>query len=542
MKAKRKMEAYMNFIPHNNRYPGGRNPVFASGGMVCTSQPQAAQAGLEILKKGGNAVDAAIATAAALTVTEPTSNGIGGDAFALVWKDGRIHGLNSSGPAPELLSLSALKNRSAISRYGWEAVTVPGVPAAWAALSGKFGKLEFASLIEPAIKLARDGFSVSPTVAFYWKKAFARYSEVLKEEQFRHWFETFAPGMSTPAAGQLWSNSAQAASLEAIAASFAMDFYNGRLADTIDSFSKETGGYLRKTDLEKFRAEWVEPVSVRYRDYDVWEIPPNGHGMVALQALGMLAGDDMGGMDADSLHLQIEAIKLGFADAHAYIAEPGYMPWDTATLLDEKYLAGRRSLIGKNADIYRAGKPQAGGTVYLATADASGCMVSYIQSNYMGFGSGLVVPGTGIALHNRGHNFSIAEGHPNCLMPGKRPYHTIIPGFLTRDDKPVGPFGVMGGFMQPQGHLQTLIHSIDEGCHPQEALDAPRFMWEKDRTVHVEKEYGQEIISELRARGHEIIISEDQGLFGRGQIIWRDKNGVLCGGTEKRCDGTIASF
>lgn len=533
----------MHFDPQSHRYPSARNVVYARGGMVCASQPLAAQAGLKAIARGGNAVDAALACAISLTVTEPTSNGIGGDAFALVWDGSKLHGLNASGPAPALLSKGALKKPDAINPYGWEAVTVPGAVAGWASLSDRFGALPFGSLFEDALRLASDGYPVSPTCAYYWKKAHDRYRELLTANEFKHWFSTFAPGGHAPQAGALWRSEGHALTLQAIAESRADSFYRGKLADAIDAFSKATGGYLRGQDLAAFKPEWVEPISVRYRGHDVWEIPPNGQGMVALSALGMLANDALADMDfADAEHLRIEALKLAFADAQAYISEPSTMPYRADELLSPKYLATRRALIGKHAMLRNAGSPERGGTVYLASADASGMMVSYIQSNYMGFGSGLVVPGTGIALHNRGHNFSTQEGHPNMLEPGKRPYHTIVPGFLSKDGQAVGPFGVMGGFMQPQGHVQVLSRCLDEGANPQEALDAPRFQWMRENTVHVEENYNPAVIERLRDRGHRVIISKETGSFGRGQIIWRDANGTLCGATEKRTDGTVAAL
>ncbi len=533
----------MEFDPHSHRFPSARNVVYARGGMVCASQPLAAQAGLDMLKRGGNAVDAAVATAAALTAAEPTSNGIGGDAFALVWIDGVLHGLNASGPAPAALSLSSLKDPRAVAAVGWEPVTVPGAPSAWAALSRRFGKLPFGDLLDGAIRLASDGYPVSPTCAWYWGKAFARNREILTDPLFSGWFELFAPGGTPPAAGSTWKSPAHASTLESIARSGAESFYRGELASAIDSFSRSTGGFLRLADLEAFKPEWVEPLSVRYRGHDVWELPPNGQGMVALAVLGMLAGDDFGDLDeAGRAHLQIEALKLAFADASVYLADPASMMVDARSLLDPGYLASRRAEIGDRAMIRRAGSPERGGTVYLATADKDGCMVSFIQSNYMGFGSGLSVPGTGIALHNRGHNFSTLPGHPNALAPGKRPYHTIVPGFLTRDGQAIGPFGVMGGFMQPQGHVQVLSRCLDSLCNPQEALDAPRFQWTEGNRLQLEAGWDPLAAAALEARGHEVTVPPDSGGFGRGQVIWRTQDGTLCGATEKRTDGTVAAF
>ncbi|MBP7264685.1 MAG: gamma-glutamyltransferase family protein [Spirochaetia bacterium] len=535
----------MNFNPDSREYPSARSVVYARNGMVCTGQPLAAQAGLDVLKRGGNAVDAAVATAAALTVLEPTANGIGGDAFALVWKDGRLYGLNASGPAPKALSLAALARQDPplIAKHGWEPVTVPGAPSAWFALSRRFGALPFADLLEAAVRYARDGYPVSPVCARYWGKAHAAYSVALKDDMFREWFRVFAPAGHAPRAGSLWSSPEHAATLAELADTACESFYRGRVAGVIDAHSRATGGFLRASDLAAFQPEWVEPVGVDFMGHRVWEIPPNGQGLVALMALAMLDADNLAGLPPDqAAHLQIEALKLAFADAAAYVAEPGAMPFGADSLLDPGYLAERRSLIGQCALVPAAGSPDRGGTVYLATADANGCMVSYIQSNYMGFGSGIVVPGTGIALHNRGHNFSTRAGHPNMLEPGKRPYHTIIPGFLTKDDAAVGPFGVMGGFMQPQGHLQVLVHALKHGRNPQEALDAPRFQWTQGLAVQVEADYDSSLVEALLARGHDITVERDAGTFGRGQIIWRDGTGVLCGATEKRTDGCVAAF
>lgn len=532
----------MQYDVHSYRYPSKRTVVYAQHGMVCSSQPLAAQAGLNVLRKGGNAVDAAIATAAALTVVEPTSNGIGGDAFALVWHRGKLYGLNASGPAPDALSLDALADPTKIRAHEWESVTVPGVPAAWAALSDRFGVTNYKELFTDAIDYARNGFPVSPTTAHYWKRAYTLFAEKLTDPKFRQWFTVFAPKGDAPKAGEVWHSPGHAATLASIADSFSQSFYRGELAEMIEGFARKTGGFITKDDLARYAVEWVTPISVPYKGYDVWEIPPNGQGMVALAALGMLAEDTLAENNAATTHLQIEALKYAFSDARAYITERKHMPYTPEALVSPAYLRSRRALLTDEASLPMPGSPDRGGTVYLATADNEGTMVSYIQSNYMGFGSGLVVPGTGIALHNRGHNFSTEAGHPNCLAPGKKPYHTIIPGFLTRNNDAVGPFGVMGGFMQPQGHLQVLMNTIDFACNPQEALDAPRFQWTEGKKVMVEPEFPAPIVDDLKARGHEISVSAEAGLFGRGQIIWRNDDGVLCGGTEKRTDGTIAAY
>lgn len=524
-------------------YPSRRMSAFAKNGMVATSQPLAAQAGLAILKKGGNAIDAAIATAACLTVVEPTSNGIGGDAFALVWSKGQLFGLNASGPAPQLLNLDIVQKagHKEMPRFGWFPVTVPGVPSAWAELSSRFGKLPLTDVMAPAIQYAEDGYPVSPTVGRHWESAYQRYTHELKDGHFKYWFDTFAPQGRAPRIGELWRSPNHARTLQAIAETNAQSFYRGDLAEKIDYFSKASGGFLRIEDLAAFTPEWVDPISVNYHGYQVWEIPPNGHGLVALMALNILNGFDLDTKDhVDSYHKQIEALKLAFVDGKKYIADPRQMTVGVNDLLSTTYAEERRRHIGDMALLPEPGNPPKGGTVYLAAADGEGNMVSYIQSNYMGFGSGLVVPETGIGLHNRGNNFSLDPNHVNCLEPGKRPYHTIIPGFLTKNHQAVGPFGVMGGFMQPQGHVQVVTNSIDFHLNPQAALDAPRWQWINGKTIELEHAIPEHIAHALARKGHDVRWALDSSSFGRGQIIWRNPDGVLIGGTEPRADGHIA--
>jgi len=527
-------------------YQSQRMVTFAKKGMVATSQPLAAQAGLAMMQKGGNAVDAAIATAACLTVVEPTSNGIGGDAFALVWSKGKLHGLNSSGPAPLGISIEKLNKMGLkeIPPYGPIPVTVPGIPAAWAELSKRFGVLPFEKLLEPAIEYAESGYPISPVLGKHWEEAFRRYEKELDGEAFSQWCSVFAPEGKVPGIGEIWSSPDHAETLKKIAESTGEAFYRGSLAEKIDRFFRSKEGFLALRDLEAFKPEWVEPIHINYKGYDVWEIPPNGQGLVALMALNILKGIEPGPKDDEaSFHKQIEAIKLAFVDGKSHITEASKMTASVEDLLSEEYASERRSLIGEQVIEPRPGRPGSGGTVYLATADGEGNMVSFIQSNYMGFGSGLVVPGTGIALQNRGHNFSMDPGHPNALEPGKRTYHTIIPGFLTKDGKPIGPFGVMGGFMQPQGHVQVIVNTIDYNLNPQAALDAPRWQWTEGKTVFLEYGVPGHIVQALSRRGHDIRIAVSNKQFGRGQIIWREeKTGVLCGGTEKRTDGAVAAW
>ncbi|MBE3590318.1 MAG: gamma-glutamyltransferase family protein [Firmicutes bacterium] len=513
--------------------------------MVATSQPLAAQAGLSVLAAGGNAIDAAVATAAALTVLEPTSNGIGADAFALVWSGGRLYGLNASGPAPRRLSLEALRRDGLeeLPAYGWAPVTVPGAPAAWAELSRRFGRVGLERALAPAVEYAERGYPISPRVGAAWQRDFETYARLPERELFRAWFETFAPLGRAPRIGEVWRSPDHARTLQRIAETDAEDFYQGELAGRIDRTSREQGGYLRKEDLEAFRPEWVEPIHVHYRGYDVWELPPNGQGLVALMALQILSGFELHARETvETYHLQIEALKLAFADGLRYIADPRHMSVRVEDLLSPAYAEERRHQIGAAALDPAPGRPPAGGTVYLCTADAEGQMVSYIQSNYMGFGSGVVVPGTGIALQNRGHCFSLDPSHDNCLAPGKRPYHTIIPGFLTRDGEAVGPFGVMGGFMQPQGHLQVVSSLIDFHMNPQAALDAPRWQWVEGRVVEFEAGVPRHIVEGLARRGHAARWALGSGGFGRGQIIVRLEDGVLVGASEPRADGQVAAF
>ncbi|MDC3424418.1 gamma-glutamyltransferase [Aquibacillus sp. 3ASR75-11] len=527
-------------------YSSQRMTTVANKGMVATSQPLAAQAGLDILKKGGNAIDAAIATAATLTVVEPTSNGIGGDAFALVWTKGKLHGLNSSGPAPKTISIEKVKEKGheEIPMFGWTPVTVPGAPGAWAELSDRFGKLPLTDVLKPAIDYAENGYPVSPILGKFWKNAYKKYKEVFTGEEFKHWFETFAPKGRAPEIGEVWRSQDHADTLRSIAETKATSFYQGEIADKIADFSKKYDGFITKEDLASFQPEWVDPISVNYRGYDVWEIPPNGQGLVALMALNIVKGYTFDNRDTvDTFHKQMEAMKLAFADGQQFITDKKDMSHSVEALLSDSYAAQRRSNIGEEALTPEPGTPPKGGTVYLATADNEGNMVSFIQSNYMGFGSGIVVPGTGIALQNRGHNFSLDPHHDNALQAGKRTYHTIIPGFLTKDNKPVGPFGVMGGFMQPQGHLQVVMNTIDFHLNPQAALDAPRWQWMEGKKIMVEPEFPTHIAESLARKGHQIQVLLEKGAFGRGQIIWRDnENGTLYGGTEARTDGTIASY
>jgi gamma-glutamyltranspeptidase/glutathione hydrolase len=526
-------------------YPSRRTPLVAGNGVVATSHPLAAQAGLAMLQAGGTAVDAAVATAIALTVLEPTSNGIGSDAFAIVWDGERLHGLNGSGRAPAALTPEAVERAGyrEVPEFGWLSVTVPGAVAAWQDLHARFGKLPFAQLFAPAIAYAERGFPVAQVVARNWARRVAAERR-RGEPMYAGFMPTFAPGGAAPRAGDRFVSPGHARALRLLAERGAAAFYTGEIAQAIAGFARETGGPLSADDLAAHTSTWVEPISMRYRDHTVYELPPNGQGLAALIGLGILDGLNLGQMPRDSAaayHLQIEAMKLAFADAHRYIADPEHAEVPVRGLLDPGYLAARRALIGDTARMPEPGAPPRGGTVYLCAADGEGRMISMIQSNFSGFGSGVVIPGWGIALQNRGSAFTLEPGHPNRLEPGKRPYHTIIPAFLMRDGKPVGPFGVMGGHMQPQGHIQVAINTIDYGMNPQAALDAPRWRVDND-IVQIELETPHHVLDGLSARGHKLQLEADHGLFGRGQAIWRMGSGAYIAGSEARCDGCAVGW
>ena len=528
-------------------YASRRMPVVASRGVVATSEPLAAQAGLEMLRRGGNAIDAAVATAIALTVVEPTSNGIGSDAFALVWDGDRLHGLNASGRSPTALTLDHFRDRglTAVPTRGWLPVTVPGAPAAWRDLHARFGKLPFAALFEPAITYAEEGFPVGPVTAQGWGATARAWAEQLTGPEFQPWFATFAPDGEAPGPADVWRLPEHARTLRLIAESGAEDFYRGELAERIADFAAVTGGYLTRDDLAAHENSWVEPIRAEYRGYEVWELPPNGQGIAALTALAILEGFDLARYpreSPESYHLQIEAMKHGVRDALRYVPEPELPPVPAPALLAREYAAQRRRLIGERALEPAPGTPHRSGTVYLCAADGDGLMVSLIQSNYQGFGSGLVVPGTGIALQNRGSCFVLDPEHPDCAGPRKRPYHTIIPAFLTRGGEAVGPFGVMGGYMQPQGHLQMVVNQVDYGLNPQASLDAPRWQWTRGKEVAVEVDVPQHVLHGLWARGHQLAVRHSGGSFGKGQIIQRLPNGAYVAGSEPRADGCAVGF
>ncbi|MFG6441663.1 gamma-glutamyltransferase family protein [Roseateles sp. LKC17W] len=530
-------------------YPSQRSPLFARN-IVSTSHPLAAQAGLQVMRQGGNAVDAAIATAACMTLVEPCSNGLGSDAFCILWDGRQLHGLNASGPAPAAWTPDFFEGQVMPWR-GWGSVTVPGAVGGWVALSERFGRLPFADLMQPAIEIAERGFAVPPIVAGKWAMA-AALPELTGQPGFA---QAFLPHGRAPAVGELFRFAEAARGLRLIAETRGEAFYRGEIAQALARFARDTGGALTEADLAAYRAEWVTPLAKDFAGHTLHEIPPNGQGIAAQMALGLLAHCRVTDHAVDSpeaQHLMIEAMKLAFADVYRFVAEPGAMTVSPAQLLDDDYLAQRAKLIDPTrAQVFGAGNPVKGGTIYLTAADESGMMVSFIQSNYMGFGSGLVLPGYGVSLQNRGHCFTLEAGHPNQVAPGKRPFHTIIPAFLTAPTSPAAPaprggaappwggpavaptmeapavvpvmsFGVMGGNMQPQGHMQTLVRMLSYGQNPQAACDAPRWRFNEGQSINVEPHMPAATIQGLSDRGHQVgDIHDSYQDFGAGQFIWR---------------------
>jgi gamma-glutamyltranspeptidase / glutathione hydrolase len=541
-----------------------RSEVVARHGMVCTSVPAATQVGIEILKRGGSAVDAAIAANATLGLMEPVSNGIGGDLFAIVYsaKENKLYGINGSGRSPLGLSYEQMKaeldklNRQTIPPTGMLPISVPGTVDAWAELHKKFGKLKFGDDLAPAIHYAEEGFPVTELIAYYWA-----FGPRLYKGLPGAFFETYTldgKGL-TPAKGDIFKNPALANTLRLIGEKGRDAFYKGEIADRIDKFMWENGGFLRKIDLEKHTSTWVDPVSVDYRGYDIFELPPNSQGIATLQMLNILEAFDltkMGRNSPDTLHTMIEAKKIAWADRARYYADPAFSKIPMKTLLSKDYAAERRKLIDPNraAKTVAAGKIDTGDTIYMCTADDEGNMVSLIQSNYRGMGSGIVVPGLGFMFQDRGELFSMEPRHANVYAPGKRPFHTIIPGFVMKDGKPWEAFGVMGGDMQPQGHVQVLTNQIDFGLDVQEAGDASRWHHEGDNEptgekmengghVNLESGISNETQRELKKRGHDVRV--DVGGYGGYQAIkveWHDGARVYVGASESRKDGMAAGY
>lgn len=536
----------------SNPYPTVRIPLFARN-VVSTSHPLAAQAGLRMLLKGGTAVDAAIAAAAAITLVEPVSCGLGGDAFAIVWDGKSLHGLNSSGYAPQAWSVDYFKNKYGVDaqgiakapKRGVDAITIPGVVAGWAALHEKFGKLPFADLMEPAIEIAERGYAVPPVVAQKWAAA---VPELKDQPGFAH---AFMPNGRAPTVGERFQFKDAVNTLRRIGATRGRDLYEGETAEKIIAWIQQHGGVHTLDDLRSYQPEWVKPISKNYRGYTLHEIPPNGQGISALMALGILDQFDLQSLPVDSVasqHLQIEAMKLAMADLYRYVSDPRSMEVTPEQMLHPDYLASRAKLIDmKKATHFPAGLPSTGGTIYLTAADENGMMISFIQSNYMGFGSGVVVPGTGVSLQNRGVGFSMNPNSPNAVAGRKKPFHTIIPGFLTRaDGVPVMSFGVMGGDIQPQGHVQTVVRMLDYDQQPQAACCAPRWKLNRDFTLDVESTMRADTITGLSAMGHTLKTIEDPYMdFGSGQFIWRlseNREDGYVVASDSRRDGQAVGF
>ncbi len=536
-----------------------RSTVYGRHGMVCAAQPLAVQAGIEMLKAGGSAVDAAIAVNACLGLMEPTANGIGGDLFAIVWdpKTAKLHGLNACGRSPLALTADKVKPEAdgTIPLYSPFAWSVPGTVDGWAELHAKFGRLPLAQVLAPAIKYAEEGFPLSPVIASDWERGANRF------KGFPGFADVFMPGGRSPREGEIFRNPALARTLRAIAEKGGAAYYKGAIADEIVRYSQQHGGFFSKQDFATHRSEWVDPVSVSYRGYDVWELPPPGQGIAALQLLNLMETFDvkaMGRNSADFWHVFTEAKKIVFADRARYYADPDFAKVPVKELLSKAYARERAKLIdpARAATKDVPGDPAALNrpeTTYLCAADGDGMMVSLIQSNYTGFGSGYTIPSLGFCLQDRGNLFDLRPGKPNSLEPGKRPFHTIIPAFLTKDGKPLMAFGLMGGDMQPQGHAQVIVNLVDFGMNLQEAGDAIRFHHtgssEPTGTVmldggvlHIEDGLPEGVLAELRRRGHKME-PEPVGAYGGYQAIWRDPaTGVLSGATEKRKDGCAAGY
>lgn len=534
-----------------NPYNSARIPVFGSN-ICATSHPAAAQAGLQIMRSGGNAVDAALAASAVLCLVEGVSTALGGDAFAIVWDGKQLHGLDACGPAPAAWNVDYFKRRHGLDgdglarrpRRGWDSVTVPGAIAGWGALHDRLGKLPFLDVMAPAIELAERGFAMVPTVRARW---LGELDELRDQPGFA---QAHLPLGRVPEVGEIMTVPGAARTLRRIGECGARDFYEGELAERIAAFSRKGDGALTLSDLRDYQPEWVTPISKGYRGYTLHELPPSGQGVAALMALGITSHFDLATLQPDSVeaqHILIEATKLAFADLHQYVADPRSMTVSVEQLLDDAYLAERaRQIRLDQASHPAAGRPDSGGTVYIATADQQGMMVSFIQSGYMGFGSGVVVPETGICMQNRGVGFSMDPQSPNVVAGGKRPFHTIIPAFLTRAGQPVMSFGVMGGDIQPQGHLQALVRMIDHGQQPQAACDAPRWKLGRNLALDLEEGMAPELVSGLRKLGHRIGHASMPSLkAGAGQFIWKEQGQeqvAYVAASDWRRDGQAAGF
>jgi len=540
----------MTRFDYSQPYASARLPVFARN-VVATSHPLGAQAGLRMLAAGGNAVDAAIATAACMTIVEPCSNGLGSDAFCILWDGKALHGLNASGPAPAAWTRDYFIRKygeaaAAPPPRGVDSVSVPGAVASWAALSQRFGKLPFADLMAPAAEIAERGYAVPVVVQQKWVLA-SKVAELVAGPGFS---AQFLPKGRPPEVGERFAMPNVARALKLIGATKGEAFYRGEIGAAVADWSRRHGGALTAADLASYQPEWVTPLAQDYRGHTLHEIPPNGQGIAAQMALGMLQHFDLAGLPIDGAacqHLQIEAMKLAFADVYRFVADARYMDGPPSMLLDAQYLASRAKLIDpQRAQVFGAGYGIKGGTIYLSAADESGMMVSFIQSNYMGFGSGVVEPTFGVSLQNRGHDFSLDAKSPNVVAPGKRPFHTIIPGFLSHAGQPVMSFGVMGGHMQPQGHIQTLVRMLDHGQNVQAACDAPRWRFNQGLEINVERHMPAATLQALQALGHQVVGLEDSYMdFGAGQFIWRLGDPAVEGyvaASDPRRDGAAVGF
>ena len=519
-------------------YPSQRDPVFAKN-VVATSQPLATVAGLDALKRGGNAIDAALAAAITLTVVEPCSNGLGSDAFAMVWFDNRLYGLNGSGKSPGRWNLKHFEKYSSPPQLGWDSVTVPGAVSAWSTLSKRFGKLKFEDLFHSAIDYAENGFHVGRRTAWHWARAAVRF------KQFNSFRDHFLVDGKPPTVGQLFDRPELAETLREIAQTKGESFYRGALAKTIADQAKREGGSLELEDLVEHEPFWCEPLSLRYGNIEVHEIPPNGQGLTALIALGILDRLENRKKRPGTLawtHEQVESMKIATHVAAEHFADPEQMRVDPKEFIDEDYLDQLALLVTSRAAMKSLNEAKIGtDTVYLCTGDAEGNMVSFIQSNYMGFGSGVVIDGTGIALQNRGAGFSLDPNHPNVLAGSKRPFHTIIPGFVTHNGVPAMTFGVMGGHMQAQGHVQMITRVFDHGENPQSATDAPRWYVTPEYDVVLEQGFSVDVRDGLSQLGHKVETSESIDLFGGAQLILR-VDGGYCGASDHRKEGQAAGF
>lgn len=522
-------------------YPSRRSPVYGRA-MTASSNPLTSSLGLDVLRSGGNAIDAAVSMAIAMTVLEPTCNGLGSDLFAIVYYQGRLYGINASGPSPKKATYAFYRDRfgQEMPNFGPLTTTVPGAVDGWIQLANRFGRLPWEALFEGPIAYAREGYPVSPVVAKLWALEFEKYQKL--DENFDTLYQAFGLDGQAPKPGQVFKNPSLAKTLEKIAKDGRGFFYEGEGARASAAYIQSQGGLLDFDDFASYQASWVDPISISYRGHEIYEMPPNGHGISVLMALGLMErSPSTPSHGEDFLHRQIEATKLSMTLARDYVCDPKFLRRPVEELLSDHFFGLQEKNLGPQSRDFSSYKSEPS-TVYLTTADQEGNMVSLIQSNYDGFGSGLVHPDYAISYNNRGANFSLVEGHPNCIGPCKRSYHTIIPGFIMKEGKALGTFGVMGAFMQPQGHVQVISNLLDQGLNPQAALDKPRWQWIGGKNLEVEKDFDPVLVQGLIKRGHQVSDPENSYAMGRGQIILRDDQGIYCGGTEKRTDGHISTY